>query len=201
VAASIWGALSGNAAGNVFHRAVVMHSWRSAGALQRLFEKGGFGFSIRTLGASNTQYSARRIFMKFAKWVFRIVGTLGILEIVPLFFYEAQLARDMPPALTHPEYYYGFAGVTLAWQVAFWVIGSDPRRYRPLMPVAILEKAGFVLPAFWLLAQGRLPNMILVFALLDMTYGLFFIVAYIVMRRQERVDVGRSASSQRLEAA
>jgi hypothetical protein len=98
--------------------------------------------------------------MRFAQWVFRIAGGIGLLEIVPLYFYEAQLAQDMPPALTHPEYYYGFAGVTLAWQVAFLVIASDPLRYRPLMPVAMLEKAGFVLAAFWLLAQGRLPGMI-----------------------------------------
>jgi hypothetical protein len=124
--------------------------------------------------------------MKFAKWVFRIIGALGILQILPLFFYEAQLALDMPPALNHPEYYYGFAGVTLAWQVAFLVISSNPLRYRSLMPVAILEKAGFVLPSLWLFAQGRLPNTILAFALLDLVYGLFFVAAYVATRGQER---------------
>lgn len=122
--------------------------------------------------------------MKFAKWAFRIAGSIGLLQIVPLYFYEAQLARDMPPALTHPEYYYGFAGVTLAWQVAFLVIASDPLRYRPLMPVAMLEKAGFVVAAFWLFAQGRLPGLILAFALLDLTYGLCFVAAYVATRRQ-----------------
>lgn len=121
--------------------------------------------------------------MKFAQWVFRIAGSIGLLEIVPLYFYEARLT---PPALTHPEYYYGFAGVTLAWQVAFLVIASDPLRYRPLMPVAMLEKAGFVLAAFWLLAQGRLPGVILAFTLLDLVYGLCFVAAYIATRRQEK---------------
>jgi len=120
--------------------------------------------------------------MKLAKWAFRIAGTIGLLQIIPLFFYEAQLAVDMPPALNHPEYYYGFAGVTLAWQVAFLVISGDPLRYRPLMPVAILEKATFVLAAFWLYAQGRLPNMILASALLDLIYGLCFVAAYIATR-------------------
>jgi hypothetical protein len=124
--------------------------------------------------------------MKFAKWVFRLIGVMGVLQVLPLFFYEAQLALDMPPALNHPEYYYGFAGVTLAWQVAFLVISSDPLRYRPLMPVAILEKAGFVLPSLWLFAQGRLPNLILVAALLDLVYGLFFVAAYLATRKQER---------------
>lgn len=128
--------------------------------------------------------------MKLAKWAFRIAGTIGLLQIVPLFFYEAQLAVDMPPALNHPEYYYGFAGVTLAWQVAFLVISTDSLRYRPLMPVAMLEKAGFVLPAFWLYAQGRLPNMLVAFALLDLLYGLSFVAAYVATRQPARLVTG-----------
>lgn len=121
--------------------------------------------------------------MKFATWAFRIAGSIGLLQIIPLYFYEQQLAVDMPPALNHPEYYYGFAGVTLAWQIAFLVISSDPLRYRPLMPVAILEKATFVLAAVWLLSQGRLPMMILAGAALDLVYGLCFIGAYLATRR------------------
>ena len=74
----------------------------------------------------------------------------------------------------------------MAWQVAFLVIASDPLRYHPLMPVAMLEKATFVLAAFWLLAQGRLPGLILAFALLDLTYGLCFVAAYVATRRQEK---------------
>ncbi len=124
--------------------------------------------------------------MKFAKWVFRIAGTIGLLQIVPLYFYEAQLAIDMPPALTHPEYYYGFAGVTLALQIAFLVIGSDPLRYRPLMLVAILEKASFVITAFWLLSQDRLPTIILTASLFDLTYGIFFVAAYFATRNVTR---------------
>ena len=96
----------------------------------------------------------------------------------------------MPPALNHPEYYYGFAGVTLAWQVAFLVISTDPLRYRPLMPVAMVEKAGFVLPAFWLYIQGRLPNMILAAALVDLLYGLSFVVAYLTTRTQTQAVQG-----------
>lgn len=123
--------------------------------------------------------------MRFAKWAFWIAGALGILEIAPLYFMEAQLAVDMPPALTHPEFYYGFAGVTLAWQFAFLVIGSDPQRYRPLMPVAVLEKATFVVAAFWLWTQGRLPSMFIAGALLDLLYGIGFVAAYIVTGRRQ----------------
>ena len=123
--------------------------------------------------------------MKIATWVFRIAGAIGLLQIVPLYFYEAQLAVDMPPALNHPEYYYGMIGVTLAWQVAFLLISTDPLRYRPLMPVAMLEKASFVLAAFWLFSQGRLPNLILGSALLDLVYGIGFVWAYLATRGQK----------------
>ena len=40
------------------------------------------------------------------------------------------------------------------------------------------------LAAFWLLAQGRLPGLILAFALLDLTSGLCFVAADIANRRQ-----------------
>lgn len=53
--------------------------------------------------------------MKTAKWAFRIAGSIGLLQIIPLYFYEAQIAATMPSAITHPEYYYSFVGVTLAW--------------------------------------------------------------------------------------
>lgn len=124
--------------------------------------------------------------MNIAKWVFRLAGTIGLLQIVPLYFYEAQLAVDMPPALNHPEYYYGMIGVTMAWQIAFLLISTDPLRYRPLMPVAMVEKASFVLAAFWLFSQGRLPNLILGSALLDLVYGLFMVAAFVAIRAQER---------------
>ena len=124
--------------------------------------------------------------MNIAKWVFRLAGTIGLLQIVPLYFYEAQLAVDMPPALNHPEYYYGMIGVTMAWQIAFLLISTDPLRYRPLMPVAMIEKASFVLAAFWLFSQGRLPNLILGSALLDLVYGLFMVAAFVATRAQER---------------
>ena len=75
--------------------------------------------------------------MTFARWVYRIAGIYGLVVIGPLYFLEAQIGRDQPAPITHPEYFYGFAGVTLAWQVAFLIIGQDPVRYRWLMIPAI----------------------------------------------------------------
>jgi len=60
-----------------------------------------------------------------------------------------------PPAINRPEFYYGFAGVTLAWQVMFLVIASDPVRYRTAMLPAVLEKAGFAIAVPVLYAADR----------------------------------------------
>ena len=79
--------------------------------------------------------------------VFLIAGIYGLLVLLPLYFMEARIGRDQPPAITHPEYFYGFLGVGVSWQVAFLVISRDPVRFRPLMVPAVLEKATFGLAA------------------------------------------------------
>src|ERR1051326_1675203 len=86
--------------------------------------------------------------MKFAKLTFLIAGGYGLLALAPLYFMEQQTGRDYPPPITHPEYYYGFIGVAVAWQLAFIVMSRDPVRYRALMPVAVVEKASFFIPRF-----------------------------------------------------
>ena len=49
--------------------------------------------------------------MKFAKRVFLVAGVYGVIVIVPMYFAEGRIGRDHPPAITHPEFYYGFLGV------------------------------------------------------------------------------------------
>lgn len=116
--------------------------------------------------------------MKFAKWVFRIAGIYGILAVAPLYFSESRIARDQPPAITHPEYYYGFAGVTLAWQIAFLVIASDPSRFRLLILPAIVEKLSYVIAIAFLYSQERVASLIVGAAALDLLLGILFIVAF-----------------------
>lgn len=117
--------------------------------------------------------------MRFAKWVFRLAGVSGILLIVPPYFLEAKTGEDFPPPINHPEYYYGFFGVTLAWQFLFLVIGSDPVRYRRAMLPAMLEKVSFAVAIPILYAQGRVPPILLGFATMDATWLLLFIAAYL----------------------
>jgi hypothetical protein len=93
---------------------------------------------------------------------------------------ETRFGQDNPPALTHAEFYYGFTASALAWQVAFWIIGSDPVRYRPLMiAAALFEKFPWGVIVFGLGAAGRvIPPTTYVFAAIDVLLGLAFIVAW-----------------------
>jgi hypothetical protein len=116
--------------------------------------------------------------MRFAKWVFLLAGGSGVLMVLPLYL-EDRFFRDDPPAINRPEFYYGFAGVTLAWQFMFLVIGSDPVRYRTAMLPAMLEKAGFAFAVPLLYAAGRVAGVWLGFAAMDATWLLLFVVAYL----------------------
>ena len=46
--------------------------------------------------------------MKLASRVFRFAGIYGLIVLVPQYFTEVKLGVDYPPAITHPEFYYGF---------------------------------------------------------------------------------------------
>ncbi len=116
--------------------------------------------------------------MRFAKWVFLLAGTSGVLMILPLYL-EDRFFRDYPPAINRPEFYYGFAGVTLAWQVMFLVIGADPVRYRAAMLPAMLEKAGFAVAVPILYAADRVAGVWLGFAAMDATWLALFVIAYV----------------------
>jgi hypothetical protein len=116
--------------------------------------------------------------MKLARWIFGIAGVYGILVIAPLYFLETRIGHDTPPPITHPEYFYGFIGVTLAWQVVFLVIAREPTRYRPLMLVSVLEKLAWGVPAIILFQQQRANGMTLGFGGIDLLLGALFVVAF-----------------------
>jgi len=116
--------------------------------------------------------------MRFAKWVFLLAGITGIVMVVPPYFLEDQFGMEIPPPVNHPELYYGFFGVTLAWQVMFLVIGSDPIRFRLAMLPAILEKATFVIAVLILYTLGRVHAIWLGFASIDAMWLVLFAVAF-----------------------
>jgi hypothetical protein len=116
--------------------------------------------------------------MRFAKYTFLIAGIYGLLVLVPMYFLEEKNGRDFPPAINHPEYYYGFIGVAVAWQVLFLVLSTNPKRYRPMMIPAILEKLSFAVPVSVLLVQNRVPFFIVVVAIPDLILGTLFAVSF-----------------------
>jgi hypothetical protein len=132
--------------------------------------------------------------MMFARRVFLIAAIYGLLVLVPQYFLEAKTGRDFPPAITHPEYYYGFVGVAAAWQLVFLLISRDPVRYRPVMPIAIVEKASFGVPAIALYVGGRLSGQMLVAGILDLNLGVLFAIAY-ARTASALPDEGSSGSS------
>jgi hypothetical protein len=116
--------------------------------------------------------------MRFARWVFLIAGLYGLAVMLPQYFLKARIARDYPPAITHEEYFYGFIGVGLAWQVTFLIIASDPARFRPIMIGGILEKLSFGIAGHILAFHGLAPVAIGWFAALDLLLAAFFAAAY-----------------------
>ena len=117
--------------------------------------------------------------MRLAKWIFLFAGLSGILIVAPLYLLEEQVGRDFPPPINHPEFFYGLAGVTLAWQIMFLVIASDPVRYRLAMLPAMLEKVGFVVAISVLYSMGRVHAIWLGAASMDGTLFVLFVVAYL----------------------
>jgi hypothetical protein len=120
--------------------------------------------------------------MKFAKVVFWIAGGWGVLVLTPLYFIFDAIGRKDPPAITHPAFYYGFAGVALAWQFAFFVIGSDPVRFRPLMIPSVFEKFSYGVTLVVLFLQNRLHGTDLVLGDVDTLLGVLFLVAFFKTR-------------------
>jgi hypothetical protein len=116
--------------------------------------------------------------VKFAKIVFWIAGIWGMLVITPLYFMFNLISRNDPPPITHPGFFYGFAGAALAWQIAFFFIATDPVRYRPLMIASIFEKYSYGIAVVILVAQHRMHPSDLIFGGVDLLLGCLFVIAY-----------------------
>jgi hypothetical protein len=126
--------------------------------------------------------------MRFAKIVFFAAGLWGLAIVTPLYLMIDVVGRQYPPAVTHPDFYYGFVGVTLAWQVAFLLISSDPIRFRPIMLVAIVEKLGYVVTLTTLYMRGQVQLGQFAIVSPDFLLGLFFVAAFIKTPRDLRAS-------------
>lgn len=113
-----------------------------------------------------------------ARRIYTIAAVVGIAMLAPLYAMEARVAELSPPAVTHPEHYYGFVGLALVWQLAFLLIARDPIRYRPLMPITFLEKLAFGGAVVWLYLAGRVDRLVLGAGLADLIWLILFVIAW-----------------------
>jgi hypothetical protein len=120
--------------------------------------------------------------MTFARIVYGVAAAYGFLSLLPLYFLLDKVGHDAPPPVTHPEFYYGFVGLGLLWQFVYVLMAQHPVRYRPLMPVAIVEKFVYTVPVVILYAFGKVHPHIMRPALVDPLFGMLFIVAYVLTR-------------------
>src|SRR5215813_12585642 len=117
--------------------------------------------------------------MRFARVVFRVAGIWGFVILTPLFFMYDRIGQQYPPAITHPDFFYGFIGTALVWQVAFLTISTDPVRFRPMMIAAMLEKFVYMATLILLLMNGRLEAAQFAVGSPDLLLGLLFVAAYV----------------------
>jgi hypothetical protein len=124
--------------------------------------------------------------MRFAKIVFIAAGVWGIFVLTPLYFLVDITGRHYPPPTDYPQFFYGFLAITMAWQIAFLVIGTNPLRFRPLMIPSIFEKASYVVTLLLLYSQARVSSADAMAAVPDSLLGILFVAAFLKTGNIER---------------
>ena len=114
--------------------------------------------------------------MKFARIVFSIAGALGLLAMIPMY---------MAPGSYR---YYGSLGGLVAWQLAFFVIATDPKRYRPIMLPALMEKLLWMLTLITIYLHGRMTSAeVLGGTIPHGLLGILFAAAFFKTRRKASI--------------
>ncbi len=116
--------------------------------------------------------------MKFARWAFLVAGIYGLLVITPLYFMESYINKQIPPPISHPEFFYGFVGVGLAWQILFLVVASDPQRFRAMMLPSILEKISYGIALIVLRQQNRIAISSFRIGMIDWIFAVLFMISF-----------------------
>jgi len=120
--------------------------------------------------------------MRFARVAFGIAGVYGLVALLPLYFEREKYEHMAPPAITHPEFYYGFVGIGVAWQVAFLMIAAQPLRYRPLMIACCVEKFSYGIAVLVLGFQNRVASVAMAFGTVDLVLGVLFVISFLRAR-------------------
>jgi hypothetical protein len=116
--------------------------------------------------------------VRFAKIVFLAAGVWGIVLVTPLYFLFNAIGRQHGSPITYPQFFYGFLSVTMAWQFAFLVIGSDPARFRLMMIPSVAEKLLYVVSMGVLYIERRMSVTDALIVAPDLVWGLLFMIAF-----------------------
>ena len=117
--------------------------------------------------------------MKFAKWVLIVGGIFGLLAIIPLYFIENQIA----PGLNYPEFYYGFIGINILWQILYIYISTNLSRFRPIILFAFFVKILGVISISWLILTERTETWWYGIIISDLILAIMFVTAYRITGR------------------
>jgi hypothetical protein len=120
--------------------------------------------------------------MKLARFVFIGAGIWGIAVLTPLYWLVDISGRHYTVPSDYPQFFYGFIGVAIAWQIAFLIIGSNPARFRTFMIPAMIEKFGYVATLLFLYSQSRISALDMQPAIPDGLLGLLFVAAFLRTR-------------------
>jgi hypothetical protein len=116
--------------------------------------------------------------MRLAKIIFIGAGIWGIVVLTPLYWLVDISGRHYAPPNDYPQFFYGFIGVAIAWQIAFLVIGSNPARFRMLMIPAMIEKFAYISTLIFMYSRAQISSIDVQPAIPDGLLGLLFIVAF-----------------------
>lgn len=130
--------------------------------------------------------------MRAARWIFAIAAIWGIAIVAPLYFLEAWIGANMPPAIARPELFYGFVGAVLVYQLLYALIATDPIRYRPVMLIGVLAKLSFFIACLMLFIQGRISDQVMASVVPDLILACLFVFAW---TRTPAIDPGAKEPS------
>jgi hypothetical protein len=120
--------------------------------------------------------------VKFAKYVFISAGVWGIAVLTPFYWLVDVTGRRYTAPTEYPHFFYGFFAITMAWQFAFLVIGSNPVRFRPLMVPSMFEKFSYVVTLVVLYNHARISAADFQAAIPDLILGILFVIAFVKTR-------------------
>ena len=107
--------------------------------------------------------------------VYRGAAIYGVVVLLPAYL----VPLPSPYKLTQ----IGFVGLALVFQGLFWIIGGDPLRYRPLLPLTVFEKLCFGIPAVAYWARGQTDAITGAFGAIDLVLSAMFIFVWLKLRR------------------